>query len=37
VVKAKKVMDVKVDPMSGQVIAAVEDKTDREDDHERAD
>lgn len=32
VVKNKSVMDVKIDPMSGQVIASVEDKVDHEDD-----
>ena len=37
VVKDKKVMDVKVDPTSGKVIAATEDKTDRDDDHDRDD
>jgi len=37
VVNGKKVMDVKVDPMSGKVIAATEDKTDRDDDHDKAD
>ena len=37
VVKDKKVMDVKVDPMSGKVIAATEDKADHDDDHDRAD
>lgn len=37
VVKDKKVMDVKVDPTSGKVIAATEDKTDRDDGHDKAD
>jgi uncharacterized membrane protein YkoI len=37
VVKDKKVMDVKVDPASGKVIAATEDKTDHDDDHDKAD
>ena len=37
VVKDKKVMDVKVDPASGKVISAVEDKTDDDDDHDHAD
>jgi uncharacterized membrane protein YkoI len=37
VVKDKKVMDVKVDPTSGKIIAATEDKTDRDDDHDQAD
>ncbi len=37
VVKDKSVMDVKVDPMSGQVIAAVEDKADHGTDHDRDD
>lgn len=30
-------MDVKVDPTSGKVIASAEDKTDRDDDHDKAD
>lgn len=37
VVKDKKVMDVKVDSTSGKVIAAIEDKTDYDDAHDRAD
>jgi len=37
VVNGKKVMDVKVDPTSGNVIAAAEDKADRDDDHDQAD
>ena len=37
VIKDRKVTDVKVDPMSGKVIAAVEDKTDHDDDHDKAD
>lgn len=37
VVNGKKVMDVKVDPTSGKVIAATEDKADRDDDHDQAD
>lgn len=37
VVKDKKVMDVKVDPASGQILAAVEDKAEHGDDHDRAD
>ena len=37
VVKDKKVMDVKVDPTSGKVLAAVEDKADRDDEHDKAD
>ena len=37
VVNGKKVMDVKVDPTSGKVIAATEDKTDRDDEHDQAD
>ena len=37
VVKDKKVMDVKVDPTSGKVIAATEDKADHDDDHDKAD
>ena len=32
VVKDKSIMDVKIDPMSGQVIAAVEDKADHNED-----
>jgi uncharacterized membrane protein YkoI len=37
VVKDKKVMDVTVDATSGKVLAAVEDKADRDDDHDKAD
>lgn len=37
VVSGKKVMDVKVDPASGKVIAATEDKTDHDDGHDQAD
>ncbi len=37
VVTGKKVMDVKVDPTSGKVIAEIEDKADRDDDHDHAD
>lgn len=37
VVSGKKVMDVKVDPASGKVLAATEDKTDHDDDHDKAD
>ena len=37
VVKDRKVMDVTVDPTSGKVLAAVEDKTDHDDDHDKAD
>ena len=37
VVKGKKVMDVKVDSTSGKVISAAEDKTDRDDEHDKAD
>ena len=37
VVKDKRVMDVKVDPTSGMVTAAVEDKTDHDDDRDHAD
>jgi uncharacterized membrane protein YkoI len=36
VVKDQKVMDVKVDPTSGKVLAATEDKTDH-DDHDQED
>ncbi|MGB5062966.1 MAG: PepSY domain-containing protein [Candidatus Competibacter sp.] len=35
VIKDKSVMDVKVDPMSGQVIASAEDKTDHNEDDEK--
>ncbi|MCB1933167.1 MAG: PepSY domain-containing protein [Candidatus Accumulibacter sp.] len=35
VVKGAQVMDVTVNPISGAVIAAVEDTADREDDHDR--
>ena len=37
VVKDKKVMDVTVDATSGKVLAAVEDKADHDDDHDKAD
>ncbi len=37
VVKDKQVMDVKVDPISGKVLAAVVDKSDRDHDHDRED
>lgn len=37
VVKDKKVMDVKVDPTSGSVIAATEDKTEHDDHHDKDD
>ena len=37
VVKDKKVMDVKVDPTSGKVLAATEDKADHDNDHDQAD
>lgn len=37
VVKGKNVMDVKVDSLSGKVISAAEDKTDRDDEHDKAD
>jgi len=37
VVKSKKVMDVKIDPISGKVIAATEDKTDQDDEQDKAD
>jgi len=36
-VKGKKIMDVKVDPTSGKVIAAVEDKADHDDVRDRVD
>jgi uncharacterized membrane protein YkoI len=37
VVKETKVMDVKVDPANGNVIAATEDKTDHDDGHDKDD
>ncbi len=37
VVKDRKVMDVTVDSTSGMVLAAVEDKADHDDDHDKAD
>jgi uncharacterized membrane protein YkoI len=37
VVKDTKVTDVKVDPASGSVIAATEDKTDHDDGHDKED
>jgi uncharacterized membrane protein YkoI len=37
VVKDNKVMKVKVDPTSGKVISAVEDKDDRDDKHDKKD
>ena len=37
VVKGRTVMDVKVDAASGKVIAAVEDKADRDDEGDRKD
>ena len=37
VVKGNKVMDVKVDSTSGKVISATEDKTDKDDEHDKAD
>ncbi len=37
VVKDKKVMDVKVNPTSGSVIVAAEDKTEHDDHHDKAD
>lgn len=37
VVKDRKVTDVKVDPASGNVIAATADKTDRDDGHDNDD
>ncbi len=37
VINGKKVMDVKVDPESGKVLAATEDKIDHDDDHDKAD
>ena len=37
VVKDRAVMDVKVDPASGKILASVEDKADHDDDHDQAD
>ncbi len=37
VVNGNKVMDVKVDPASGQVLAATEDKADHEEERDKAD
>ena len=37
VVKDKKVMDVKVDPTSGKIIAVTEDRADHDDDHDHRD
>jgi uncharacterized membrane protein YkoI len=37
VVQNTKVMDVKVDPTSGTIISATEDKADRDDEHDKAD
>jgi len=37
IVAGTKVMDVKVDAMSGAVIAATEDRADHDDDHDKAD
>lgn len=37
VVKGNTVMDVKVDPNSGKVISATEDKADSDDEHDEAD
>lgn len=37
VVKDTKVTDVKVDPVSGSIIAATEDKTDHDDGHDKDD
>ncbi len=37
VVKGKQVVDVKIDPMSGKVISAVENKTNQDDEHDKAD
>ncbi|MBE0622386.1 MAG: PepSY domain-containing protein [Burkholderiales bacterium] len=37
VVKDRKVMDVKVDPTSGKVVAAAEDRADHDDGHDQAD
>lgn len=37
VVKDKKVMDVSVDPLTGKILAASEDKSDRDDEHDRKD
>lgn len=37
VVKGKKVMDVKVDPTSGKVVSATDDKTEHDDTHDKDD
>jgi len=37
VVKGKQVMDVKVDPISGKILSAVEDNTDHDDAHDKED
>lgn len=37
VVKDKKIMDVSVDPLTGKILAASEDKSDRDDEHDRKD
>jgi len=37
VVKGKQVMDVKVDPISGRILSAVEDNTDHDDAHDKED
>ena len=37
VVKDKKVMDVKIDPTSGKVVAMTEDKTDHDDGRDQDD
>lgn len=37
VVKANKVMDVKIDPASGNIIATTDDVADHDDEHDKAD
>jgi uncharacterized membrane protein YkoI len=37
VINSKKVMDVTVDPVSGKVLSVTEDKTDHDDDFDKAD
>jgi len=37
IVNGKKVMDVKVDPSTGKVMAVTEDKADHDDDNDKAD
>lgn len=37
VVKGKQVIDVKVDPISGKILSAIEDNTDHDDAHDKED